>query len=103
MPPGRVTAEVCARRRTHESVPRRWPRACRVLAAGITFPASRALENEAWTEAETKMKFAMVGAVLITLPAIAALIYGLISGNHLLLWAALASFSLNTLPFIVAG
>jgi hypothetical protein len=49
------------------------------------------------------MKFAMVGAVLITLPAIAALIYGLISGNHLLLWAALASFSLNTLPFIVAG
>jgi hypothetical protein len=49
------------------------------------------------------MKFALMGAFLITLPAIAALVYGLISGNHLLLWAALASFSLNTLPFLVAG
>jgi hypothetical protein len=49
------------------------------------------------------MKFAMVGAFLITLPAIAALIYSLISGNHWLAFAALASFGLNTLPFLAAG
>jgi hypothetical protein len=49
------------------------------------------------------MKFALVGAVMITLPAIAALIYSLISGMHWLTYAALASFGLNTLPFLAAG
>lgn len=49
------------------------------------------------------MKFAMIGAVLITLPAIAGLIYGLLFGPKVLVYAALASFALNTLPFIVAG
>ena len=49
------------------------------------------------------MKFAMIGAVLITLPAIAALVYGLMMGNTLLVYAALASFLINTLPFIAAG
>lgn len=49
------------------------------------------------------MKFAMVGALLITLPAIVALIYSVISGNRWLMFAALASFGLNTLPFLAAG
>ena len=49
------------------------------------------------------MKFALMGALLITLPAIAALIYGLIWGPHWLVYAALASFGINTLPFLAAG
>jgi hypothetical protein len=49
------------------------------------------------------MKFALIGAVLITLPAVAALIYGLIWGPKWLIFAALASFSINTLPFLAAG
>jgi hypothetical protein len=49
------------------------------------------------------MKFAMMGAVLITLPAIVALIYSLIAGNHVLTYAALFSLGLNTLPFLAAG
>jgi hypothetical protein len=49
------------------------------------------------------MKFAMMGALLITLPALIALIYAVAVGNHLLMYAALASFGLNTLPFIAAG
>jgi hypothetical protein len=49
------------------------------------------------------MKFAMIGAALITLPAIVALVYSLIVGNHVLTYAALASLCLNTLPFLAAG
>lgn len=49
------------------------------------------------------MKFAMIGAALITLPAIVALVYALIAGNHVLAYAALFSLSLNTLPFLAAG
>lgn len=49
------------------------------------------------------MKFALIGALLITLPAIAALVYGLLSGNTWLIYAALASFLINTLPFVAAG
>ncbi len=49
------------------------------------------------------MKFALIGAVLITLPAIAGLIYGVIAGNKYLALAALASLALNSLPFIAAG
>jgi ABC-type bacteriocin/lantibiotic exporter with double-glycine peptidase domain len=49
------------------------------------------------------MKFAMIGAVLITLPAICGLIYGLVVQNWALVGAAVASFALNTLPFIAAG
>jgi len=49
------------------------------------------------------MKFAMIGALLITLPAIVALIYGLVVGNMVLVGAAFLSFGLNTLPFIAAG
>jgi len=49
------------------------------------------------------MKFALIGAFLITLPAIAALIYSLIFGPAWLTWAALASLGLNSLPFLAAG
>ena len=49
------------------------------------------------------MKYAMIGAVLITLPAICGLIYGLIVGNQFLVYAALASIALNSLPFLAAG
>lgn len=49
------------------------------------------------------MKFAMIGAVLITLPAICALVYGLLVGPRWIAYAALASFALNTLPFLAAG
>lgn len=49
------------------------------------------------------MKFAMIGAVLITLPAICALFYGIFIGPRVIAYAALASFALNTLPFLAAG
>ena len=49
------------------------------------------------------MKFAMMGALLITLPALIALIYAIATSNHLLTYAALASFGLNILPFLAAG
>jgi hypothetical protein len=49
------------------------------------------------------MKFALIGAVLITLPAIAGFFYGLIVGNQYIWLAALASLGLNSLPFIAAG
>jgi len=46
------------------------------------------------------MKILLVALVLITLPALAALIYSLIAGNKLVMVAALASFGLNSLPFL---
>lgn len=49
------------------------------------------------------MKFALMAAALITLPAIAALIYGFIYGPQWLVYAAIASISINTLPFLAAG
>lgn len=49
------------------------------------------------------MKFAMIGAVLMTLPAIAALVFGVLWGNQYLVYAAFFSFALNSLPFLVAG
>lgn len=49
------------------------------------------------------MKFAMIGALLITLPALAGLIYGFVVQNYYLVYAALASLALNSLPFIAAG
>jgi hypothetical protein len=49
------------------------------------------------------MKFAFIGALLITLPAIAGLVYSIIAGNELLMYAAIASLALNSLPFIAAG
>jgi hypothetical protein len=49
------------------------------------------------------MKFALIGAVLITLPAIAGLLWGLVRGNQYLVYAAIASLALNSLPFIAAG
>ena len=49
------------------------------------------------------MKFALIGAFLITLPAIAGLVYAVIVDNETLMYAALASLALNSLPFLAAG
>ena len=49
------------------------------------------------------MKFALIAAVLITLPAIAGLAYSLVAGNQHLMYAALFSLGLNSLPFIAAA
>jgi predicted permease len=49
------------------------------------------------------MKFAMIAAVLMTLPAIAALVFSIMWGNQYLMYAAFFSFALNSLPFLVAG
>lgn len=49
------------------------------------------------------MKFALIGAFLITLPAIAGLVYAIIADNDVLMYAALASLMLNSLPFLAAG
>lgn len=49
------------------------------------------------------MKFAMLAALLITFPAICALVYGAIWGPRWIAYAALVSFALNSLPFLVAG
>jgi hypothetical protein len=49
------------------------------------------------------MKWALLAALLITLPALAAGVYGVIVGNWFLVAAAAASFAINTLPFVAAG
>jgi hypothetical protein len=49
------------------------------------------------------MKWALLAALLITLPAVAAGVYGAIAGNWFLVAAAAASFGINTLPFLAAG
>jgi hypothetical protein len=46
------------------------------------------------------MKIFLLAAILITLPAIAALIASFIIGNQWIMYAALASLGLNTLPFL---
>jgi hypothetical protein len=52
------------------------------------------------------MKFAMIGAVLITLPALVALGFAFVwddPRSSYLKIAAVASVLINTLPFIAAG
>lgn len=49
------------------------------------------------------MKYALLAAILMTLPGIVALIYSLIFGPIWLTYAALASLGLNSLPFLAAG
>ena len=49
------------------------------------------------------MKYALMGALLITLPAVIAVIYAIGAGNEKLMYAALASFGLNLIPFVAAG
>jgi hypothetical protein len=48
------------------------------------------------------MKIFMIGAVLITLPAIIVVVYALLTGKPMMLAAALVSLFLNTLPFVGA-
>jgi hypothetical protein len=49
------------------------------------------------------MKYALMASIIMTFPAFCALIYGLVYGPKYLVYAALVSFGLNTLPFIAAG
>jgi hypothetical protein len=55
------------------------------------------------THGDLKMKYALLAAILMTLPGIAALIYSLFAGPQWLTYAALASLGLNSLPFLAAG
>jgi hypothetical protein len=49
------------------------------------------------------MKLAAIGAVLITLPALVAFIYGIVFGPIWLVYAAVASLSYNVVPFVLVG
>lgn len=50
------------------------------------------------------MKFALAAALLITLPAVVAIVaMGLFSDARIIALAAIASVALNSLPFLVAG
>ena len=49
------------------------------------------------------MKLAAIAAVLITLPALVALVYGILIGPTWLVYAALASLSYNVIPFVLVG
>lgn len=49
------------------------------------------------------MRLFMIGAVLITLPAIIAAVYAMFWGPRLMLWAALLVLGMNSLPFIAAA
>jgi hypothetical protein len=49
------------------------------------------------------MKLAAIGAVLITLPALVALLWGIAFGPVWLVYAAAASLCYNVVPFIVVG
>jgi hypothetical protein len=46
------------------------------------------------------MKILLLASILITLPAIVALVYALATGHHFIAYAALASLGLNSLPFL---
>ena len=49
------------------------------------------------------MKIAMIGGFLITLPALAAWVYSLITGNWLLFGAASVVLLYNLAPFVIVG
>ncbi len=49
------------------------------------------------------MRYLVAAIVLITFPAIVAIIYGLLVGNFAMAGAAGASLILGALPFLVAG
>ncbi|HEX8431308.1 MAG TPA: hypothetical protein VF625_08475 [Longimicrobium sp.] len=49
------------------------------------------------------MKIALIGAVLITLPALAAFFYAIFTGNHWLTVAAAISLCYNVIPFVLLG
>jgi len=48
------------------------------------------------------MRIFLIGAVLITLPAIVVALWALVTGHTLILMAALVSLGLNTFPFFAA-
>jgi len=49
------------------------------------------------------MRLFLIGAVLITLPAIVAAFYALFTGHYLMLAAAGVVLAMNSLPFVVAA
>ncbi len=49
------------------------------------------------------MRLFLIGAVLITLPAIAAAFYAAFTGRYLMLAAAGVVLVMNTLPFVAAA
>lgn len=48
------------------------------------------------------MKLILLAGLVIALPAIAALVYSILAGNRFIMYAALASFAVGTLPFVAA-
>lgn len=48
------------------------------------------------------MRLAVLGAILITLPALVVVVYALLSGRMWLVIPALASLLVNSLPFVAA-
>ncbi len=48
-------------------------------------------------------KAMLIGALMITFPAIAALIYGIFVGHRFIVMAASVSLGLNVLPFLAAA
>jgi hypothetical protein len=48
-------------------------------------------------------KLMLMAALMITLPAVVALVYGLVKGNQFWVYAALVSTALNWLPFLAAA
>ena len=49
------------------------------------------------------MRLFLIGALLITLPALIAAVYAFFWGPRLMLWAALLVLGMNSLPFIAAA
>jgi|GEM_PF-2044182 hypothetical protein len=49
------------------------------------------------------MKIAFIGAVLITLPALVAFFYAIVTGNRWLTLAAAISLAYNVIPFVLLG
>lgn len=47
------------------------------------------------------MRMVLAAMVLITFPAVAVIVYGLVAGRPQLVLGALASLAINSLPFLV--
>jgi hypothetical protein len=48
------------------------------------------------------MRMMAIASILITLPAIVVVIVGIVMGRPFMIYAAGASFVLNSLPFVIA-
>jgi hypothetical protein len=52
---------------------------------------------------DSYMRLFLIGAVLITFPAIVAAVYALVTGRPLMLAAAVVVLAMNSLPFVAAA